>query len=524
MKKITIFILFSIFFTNYSKSQVIREWVYDFNSSGIDYGYGHGVVCDKNNNVYVSGIISNGNSLLPTFMKMNNSGNLLFLDTISSGYRTSGNLIYDKKSTVFSSGYYLNALPNIFLEAFDTSGLLLWRQTYYRQDSAEINIMRIDKSIQGYLFAIGNYYDSLNTPHINLMKTDSLGNLIWMKSDSGTNLASTFPQKVIAGDNGKVFCIGHCQLVGSTNIDVFLFCYDENGNIIWYKTIDGTLHDFDTPWDIKLDSKNNIIISAFLQDTIANLNSFLAKYDTLGNEIWRKSFEGVGSRKFVVDKNDQIYFDNGLLSSGEIFGIVKLDSAGNVLTNRNYSLPNYSMFDVTDLVIDDSSNIYLTGIGFSNTSVYDFVSYKVDSGLNDVWNDQYLISNTLGESPYALALDNNNNLFVVGQSNYDQVSNTSNLCVVKYGNYLSTGTMGLINAPIISIFPNPTTGNLTIDLGSIENEFQINITDFDGRLINKYISKTLHEVILNDKDFPKGVYIINITSSNINVTKRIIKM
>lgn len=523
MKKIILFLFFGFAFLKQSNSQILREWVYDFNPSGINYGYGHGVVCDHHDNVYISGIISNGTSMLPIFIKMNNSGSLLFLDTTSSGDRTTGNLIYDSKSTVFSSGQYLNSLPNTYLEAFDTSGFLLWRKTYYRGDSAQIFNVQIDRSTNGFLFNIGNYYDSLSVSHINLIKTDSLGNLIWIKSDSGLNISRSFAQKLIAGNNGRVYCIGYGQVIGSNNEDIILICYDESGNIIWYRTIDGTLHDFDAPWDIKLDSKENILVSAFIQDTVINRNSFIAKFDTLGNEIWRNSFEGSGSRKFVIDSNDNIYFNNGILLSGDIFGILKLDSAGNLINSRNFSLPNYSMFNLSDIVIDDSSNIYLSGIGFSNTSVYDFVTYKIDSSLTEIWNDEYLISNTLGESPYALALDNSNNFYVAGQSNYDQVSNTSNLCVVKYGNNLSTEIHGIMKIDLISVFPNPTSENITIDLGISENEVSISITDVYGKLFYKDFATALQEKSLNIVDFPSGIYFVKISKGKFNFTKKIIK-
>ena len=272
-----------------------------------------------------------------------------------------------------------------------------------------------------------------------------------------------------------------------------------------------------------MDSKENILVSAFIQDTVINRNSFIAKFDTLGNEIWRNSFEGSGSRKFVIDSNDNIYFNNGILLSGDIFGILKLDSAGNLINSRNFSLPNYSMFNLSDIVIDDSSNIYLSGIGFSNTSVYDFVTYKIDSSLTEIWNDEYLISNTLGESPYALALDNSNNFYVAGQSNYDQVSNTSNLCVVKYGNNLSTEIHGIMKIDLISVFPNPTSENITIDLGISENEVSISITDVYGKLFYKDFATALQEKSLNIVDFPSGIYFVKISKGKFNFTKKIIK-
>ena len=72
MKKIILFLFFGFAFLKQSNSQILREWVYDFNPSGINYGYGHGVVCDHHDNVYISGIISNGTSMLLLYIHRDN--------------------------------------------------------------------------------------------------------------------------------------------------------------------------------------------------------------------------------------------------------------------------------------------------------------------------------------------------------------------------------------------------------------------------------------------------------------------
>ncbi len=161
--------------------------------------------------------------------------------------------------------------------------------------------------------------------------------------------------------------------------------------------------------------------------------------------------------------------------------------------------------------MDDSSNIYLTGNGFSLNSVYDFITYKLDTSLNEIWHVQYLDTNTLGESPTSLALDHNGSVYVTGMSNYDQVSTTSNLCLVKYNQGFTTDINNNPDDNVIIIYPNPAINSFTIKLNFEFKNASINIYDIVGQ---KIFSKNLHnqnEITLNAQNIlSKGIYLVKI--------------
>ena len=72
------------------------------------------------------------------------------------------------------------------------------------------------------------------------------------------------------------------------------------------------------------------------------------------------------------------------------------------------------------------------------------------------------------------------------------------------------------------LHPNPTSGNFSIDLGSMQESVSISITDITGRLVH---SKTFkNSQLLNLKlAEPKGVYIIIIESGDQNSVIRLVK-
>jgi hypothetical protein len=74
----------------------------------------------------------------------------------------------------------------------------------------------------------------------------------------------------------------------------------------------------------------------------------------------------------------------------------------------------------------------------------------------------------------------------------------------------------------ISIFPNPTSRKLNVDLGQIYSEAQLEVTDVLGKVV---LSKTYLEAdkMELDLNFPKGVYYLNVFSEGKNATLKIVK-
>ncbi|MFN8711380.1 MAG: T9SS type A sorting domain-containing protein [Bacteroidota bacterium] len=74
----------------------------------------------------------------------------------------------------------------------------------------------------------------------------------------------------------------------------------------------------------------------------------------------------------------------------------------------------------------------------------------------------------------------------------------------------------------LSIYPNPTTGNLSIDLGTVYEASTISITDISGRLIDSK-NNTQAQIVTLSIEEPAGVYIISIQADDKKAVIRLIK-
>lgn len=103
--------------------------------------------------------------------------------------------------------------------------------------------------------------------------------------------------------------------------------------------------------------------------------------------------------------------------------------------------------------------------------------------------------------------------------------------IVSYGWCADTSecvqinTTGIEPNPVefgITVYPNPTSGKFTIDLGRVYQEAVITITELDGRwILNQKIENS--RILNMDLNRLNGIYLINITTEHFNRVYRIVK-
>jgi len=76
----------------------------------------------------------------------------------------------------------------------------------------------------------------------------------------------------------------------------------------------------------------------------------------------------------------------------------------------------------------------------------------------------------------------------------------------------------------ITLFPNPTKGNITLQNNNDITLSEVIIYDSIGRIINsQQIDNTTVDTQISLENHPDGIYFVRINSENTNVVRRIIK-
>jgi len=300
-----------------------------------------------------------------------------------------------------------------------------------------------------------------------IAKYDTSGNIIWAKRAGG--IISDVSKSITTDNMGNIYIsgsfnsysatFGNITLSNSGNSDLFIAKYDNLGNVLWVKSAMGTENSFEQSNSITTDNLGNVYITGnfnanlYFDNTTSlhNLcsgsqycdNTFIAKYDALGNFIWAKQAEGFGtsiSNSIAADNSNNIYitgqyhgeiiFGNTTLSSTgikDVF-ITKFDAMGNVLWAKSGGGTNSEQSK--SIATDNSGNVYISGefdsptITFGNTTLtkpningLDIFITKYNSSGNVIWAKGIGENNSNNEKNNFITTDNAGNIYITGEYN-----------------------------------------------------------------------------------------------------------
>lgn len=324
-----------------------------------------------------------------------------------------------------------------------------------------------------------------------ILKLDSLGNFIWAKLFGGSSSINyDFGEGVAVDDIGNVYTIGNFpgtvdfdpgagvyNMTSSGGNDIFVLKLDSSGNFIWVKILGGVGDDHGA--SIVVDTNENVHTTGYFDLTAdfdpgsgtynltasGYIDVFISKLDINGDFVWAKKVGGgyidiglcntldiIGNLYITGYFFNTADFDPGsaLLNvvsngGGDIF-ILKLNSAGNFIWVKSMGGSSDEMG--MSIVLDAfGGNIYTTG------SYSDIVDFNQNAGL------------------YNLVSAGGTDIFVHKMSQPP-------VGIQEYNS----------NSNFISLFPNPTTNNFTIET---INPTNISIVNLLGQeLFNSKIDKS----------------------------------
>lgn len=536
MKKVYVLILLNLLLINLYGQDF--KWT---NREGLwAYDYGYGIATDIAGNVYVAGKYE---------MNANFSG------TILSDY---GN-------------------HNIYVAQYSPSGILNWIRTaggiygdYAKALYCDGSSVYIAGEIEGY----GNSITFENSPvtitcigdnDMFLAKYDLDGNLLWAVSGGG--YYSDKALGITADKNGNVYVCGFftntaifsgTTIYGNGNKEIFIAKYDMNGNFIWIRQAGGPGRD--EAKAIKCDALGNIYITGMYEDgtqyesfilasPLDYFNIFLAKYDPDGNLAWVKTAGGNYDDvawSLTVDDANKIYIA-GEFNASAYFDTIKLITTG----SANIFVACYEdtgtalwaasaggpLIDRARGIGCDGTNLYITGQFSMSANFGSFSLNGTDSSeifiarLNNEGDFEWAtavggppdsVENLSYESGNSIYAEKTGNVYVTGTLLNGGIFGSTAIAPYSRSDvFITKLTAGLgvsvveNNKPEISIYPNPGSGNFTINLKFPDlHKKQISATNCLGQLIYKKTVESSSQLNIDLSAYKKGIYFIEIKTED----------
>lgn len=410
-------------------------WIRYYQGPHGGYGsdYPAGVAVDGAGNVYVTGH-SDGNGTKADYatIKYDSDGTELWVaryDGPPSSYDAAHAITVDELGNVYVTGHSDGtgdtSRKDIVTVKYDSKGNELWIARYDVAVGRADFKCSLDIDNEGNVYVTGAGYGGVTDSDYATMKYDADGNEVWVARYDGPVNWGDWPCDIEVDDEGSVYVTGS-SIGRGTSWDYATVKYDTHGNQLWVARYANPMGDWDEAHDLALDHQGNVYV--------------------IGE-----------SRDRGIDEDDKLRYD---------FATIKYDADGNCLWVARYDGPEHRHDGAVALTVDSSGNAYVSGWSFGNTG-YDWVTVRYDSDGNQAWAIRHDGPRGWHDSPTDIAIDDSGNVYVTGSTTsgtgYDYTTIKYVQTDILTPSATSTATSTPTQcppvhtpAPILTSFPTPT--------------------------------------------------------------------
>jgi hypothetical protein len=174
----------------------------------------------------------------------------------------------------------------------------------------------------------------------------------WVKSTAG------LPGERLAIDDKENIYFEVHYLIG----DFVTRKYDSSGTLLWVRTYNGPANGSERFSEMVTNVAGNLYVTG-LSPGIGTGNDYATvKYDSLGNEVWVRRYDGPSSNDDVpfgiAIGGGNVYVTGGSYAD---YLTIKYDSAGNQIWVHRYNGPGNSGDVAVDVAADAGGNVWITG-------------------------------------------------------------------------------------------------------------------------------------------------------------------
>jgi hypothetical protein len=369
-------------------------------------------------------------------VKLDSSGNVQWTKTIGGSdwdeahsiiQSSDGGYVVAGRTRSFGAGW-----DDIYVVKLDRSGNVLWTKTI-GGSSFDGAFSIIQSSDGGYVVAGYTTSFGVGYSDIYVVKLDSGGNVQWTKTIGGSSFDGAF--SIIQSSDGGYVVAGRTGSFGAGGWDFYVVKLDSSGNVVWTKTIGGSLTD--VAFSIIQSSDGGYVVTGWTESFGAgSADIYVVKLDSTGNVIWTKTIGGSLTDVVysIIQSSDGGYVVAGYTQSfgagGADIYVVKLDSSGNVVWTKTIG---GSYFDWVFSIIQSSDGGYVVAGGTTSFG----------AGYDDI---------------YVVKMDANGNVcFSQNITNYSVSSNV--------GSFSSPSTVAISQSPTVdTISPTVSSGGSVSDV------------------------------------------------------------
>lgn len=303
-----------------------------------------------------------------------------------------------------------------------TIAIDVWVQTYNGPGNAHDAACDIAVDDSGNVYVAGQSVGDGTDWDYSTIKYLPDGDTAWVRRYNGTANGPDIPFDMAIDGYGNVYVTGYSRGSGG-NADYLTIKYYASGDTAWVRRYNGSIDSTDAAYGIAIDDSGNVYVTGDSPGTGTSYDYTTLKYNAQGDEVWVSRYNGPGNNEdkayaVVVDKEGYVYVTGKSKGDGSNydFATVKYDSAGNEVWARRYDGPESGVDIANAMTLDDSANVYVTGLCYDSDVITKYLIVKYDSSGTELWARTYKGELTIspGGNALAVATDDSSNVWMTG--------------------------------------------------------------------------------------------------------------
>jgi hypothetical protein len=461
-------------------------------------------------------------------IKLNSAGDTLWTKVLTTNINGENIEIESSRQTndngfiLFGSLSYGNH-AGIYCLKLDPLGNIQW-QSIFRKSAVTVWVTQFGTCV--YQTSDGGYIasgtsqvwgpDTMLLSEAFLVKTNAIGDTLWIKSYGGTYF-ETGNSVIQTANNGYILAGSTSETTHSfvtDSLDVFIVRTNSGGDTLWSKRYGGN----DNEWANSIQQSNDngyIIAGTTTSFGAGNKDIYLIRTDANGNVMWSKTYGGAGDEE---GNSVQLTDDGGYIITGSTtsFGagstdayLIKTDSSGNLIWSKTFGEAGGTN-EGLDVKQTNNGGFVLTGSSFSVGGYLSVLYIKTDeqgiSTCNQV--NPATITTSVASQSFRVAP-------VVSIGGWYSVIPDFLIPPFRGGTITNCLPVSIDEASSdpdnISIFPNPTSGNFTINLVAEIQKGNLEIYNMQGEMIFKKQIANQSKIDISLKSVSAGIYLLKLS-------------
>lgn len=407
-----------------------QQWVARFAGGGGGVDGARAIAVDSRKNVFVTGFTFNQlTSLDYETIRYDSNG----IQQWASCYNGSADgvdlpvgLVLDRQDNVYVTGTSSGGgtRSDFATVSYDARGVQRWVKRYNGSANLDDQAAAIAIDSGGGIYAAGtSVVDSAVSYFVIRYGFNEAP--VWPVRYEGPGVSFDVVDDMVADSAGNVYLTGGSYSPESS-MDVLTMKYNAAGTVEWSARYGGLRATYEEGVAIAIDGTGAAYVTGLTFNSGGITDYLTIKYTPGGREEWVRQFNRLGNgynfaAAIAVDRDRNVYVTGySFNGSSYDYTTLKYGPDGTLLWTPGgyvtYDGPAGGDDIAVAMVVDSSSDVYVTGYSRGTGTSYDYATIKYSSGGVREWVARYNGPTGGDDRPAAIALDSAGNVYVTGTS------------------------------------------------------------------------------------------------------------